>query len=136
MSEPSSSPSDYPSTVFRVVWYTFLKKRSAKIAPANGKPKKIQKHFQAFLLELKNKIEMLTAGLTGLAFNNGILLPAKSIEPKYEPAKIIVCTAESFVNLVFSSVDARYMNTKKKAPIDSVIHYWTISPSATYKSGL
>ena len=71
------------------------------------------------------------AGLTGLAFNTYILSPASIMEPRYDPAKIIVWMAESYVNLVFSSVEHRYMNTKKNDPITSRIHIAMISSAST-----
>lgn len=61
---------------------------------------------------------MPIAGFKGLT-PTLTLLPAKSIAAKYEEDKIIVYTTESFVNLVFSSVEHKYMNTNIKPPIVS-----------------
>lgn len=95
---------------------------------------KIQKLFQISSLALKIMIQNAIAGFTGLAPRTLSLVPATSIAAKYEPARMIVWTAASFVNLVFSSVDDRYMKTKKKEPRISTITCWIISPSGTYSS--
>ena len=86
-------------------------------------------HISEF--ELNRKVLNAIAGFTGLAFNYVSLLPASNMAPRYDPAKIIVYTAASFVNLVFCSVDERYMKTRKNDPIPSSMHYWTKSPGST-----
>jgi hypothetical protein len=51
--------------------------------------------------------------------------------PRYEPANIIVWIAASYVNFVFSSVDDKYINTRKKDPITSTTIYWIMSSGTT-----
>jgi len=71
---------------------------------------------QAFELELNIMSISDMAGFTGDASRISNFTPAISIAPRYDPAKIMVWIALSFVNLVFSSVDDKYMNTKKNDP--------------------
>jgi hypothetical protein len=91
---------------------------SAKKLPPKLAPQKIQHEAQLAALEFQITIAKAIAGLTGLAFV-GIKVPASSIAPRYEPARMMVWIAASFVNLVFSSVDDKYINTRKKLAIAS-----------------
>ena len=93
-----------------------MKKISAKKLPKNPNPPKTQIGFNSNLYKILYTIPI--AGFNGL-IPTFTLLPAKSIAAKYEEDKIIVYTTESFVNLVFSSVEHKYINTNIKPPIVS-----------------
>ena len=77
---------------------------------------KIQILLKAPDLRFEKVMAKAIAGFTGDALKVVSLTPAINIAPKYDPAKIIVWMALSLVNLVFSSVDDKYMKTKKNAP--------------------
>ena len=100
-----------------------MKNTSARILPAKLIPQNIQIHdrFCPSFERFQNKVAKAIAGFTGLVFKIGILFPASSIAPRYDPAKIMVYTALSVVNLVFGSVDERYIKTRKNEPMASKI---------------
>ena len=101
-----------------------LKKNMASKLPAIGPARKIHVVAKFLPARLLTKMPSATAGFTGLTWYMSILVPASSMAPKYEPARIMVWMAASFVNLVFGSVDERYMNTKKKLPMISRMICW------------
>jgi len=98
-----------------------LKKMKARMEPNKFTPQKIQMLFQLFSDGLKMISQKAMAGLQGLTLRTTCLAPASFIAPRYDPARIMVWMAASLVNLVFSSVDVRYMNTRKKDPITSTM---------------
>lgn len=97
--------------------------------PARLTPQKIQIEEKLFSpLRLKKISQSAMAGFTGLAWSYLDFAPARSMAPRYEPARIMVYTAESLVNFVFSSVEVRYMKTRKNDPITSTMAAWIMSP--------
>merc|ERR1712046_536071 len=104
----------------------------AKMLPARLTPQKIQIDEKLFSpLRLKKINQRAMAGFTGLAWRFLDFAPARSMAPRYEPARIMVYTAASLVNFVFSSVDVRYMKTKKREPMTSTMAAWIMSPGMT-----
>ena len=96
-----------------------LKKNRARADPAKLLPMKIGAEAQFLPVWFQNRIANAIAGFTGLACKYLSLMPARSIAPRYDPARMMVYTAASLVNLVFSSVELRYIKTKKKLPMIS-----------------
>ena len=70
--------------------YTKRKKINANAEPPKLEVRKMGALYQLLAEEFQIRMAKAMAGFTGLALMTVSLIPANSIAPKYEPAKIMV----------------------------------------------
>ena len=85
-----SSSSSISSIAWVVFWYTYLKKMSARADPPKLDPTNIGEHAQFSEVGFQNTMANAIAGFTGLASIELSLMPARSMAPRYEPARMMV----------------------------------------------